>query len=64
MSTDVAQMKGLKLLLEQTVQRARAYPKTIADPTLRHRAEVAIDHLKDLAHGLEIAIKEHEHGSN
>lgn len=64
MSTDVAQMKGLKLLLEQTVQRARPYPKTISDPTLRHRAEVAIDHLKDLAHGLEIAIKEHEHGSH
>jgi hypothetical protein len=60
MTTDEAQAKGFKLLLEQTVQRGKAYPKTITDPELHHRVQVALDRLADLAGGIELAIKEYQ----
>lgn len=58
MSTDETELRGLRNLIEQTIQRAKAYPKRMTDPEAKHQAELTVDGLSDLSLCLEVRIKE------
>lgn len=57
MTTDETELRGLRNLIEQTIQRAKAYTPRITDPDYRTEAQRTVEGLVDLSINLELTIE-------
>lgn len=58
MTTDETELRGLKMLIHQTEQRAKAYRGRISDPKAKETVDMTVTGLFDLAVGIDMRIEE------